>query len=233
MGIVLVLIALAMIAGGAAAIVQGVPIMVLERGWTLVIAGAVVAGSGAVLAGIGFGLSALGRIEGELGRLRERVGRLDAAVPVPPPPSGLTASREAPAGPLPPFSAVRAESRSAPSARRTTVVSAADPARDRPIGPEPDRAAPDPMASGHAGQPAGVRGPNGAEHRPAAPEAAAPPTPPTVVGTYTSGGNSYAMFSDGSIEAETPNGQFRFQSLDELKAFIASGGEEGSAPAPT
>ena len=52
-----------------------------------------------------------------------------------------------------------------------------------------------------------------------------------MVGTYTSGGNSYAMFSDGSIEAETPNGQFRFQSLDELKAFIASGGEEGSAPA--
>ena len=43
MAIVLILVALAMIAGGAAAIVQGVPIMVLERGWTLVIAGAVIA----------------------------------------------------------------------------------------------------------------------------------------------------------------------------------------------
>jgi hypothetical protein len=46
-----------------------------------------------------------------------------------------------------------------------------------------------------------------------------------VIGTYTSGGNRYVMFSDGSIDAETPDGTFRFQSLDELKAFIASGGE--------
>ena len=222
MAIVLVLVALAMIAGGAAAIVQGVPIMVLERGWTLVIAGAVVAGSGAILTGIGFSLSALRRIEGELGRLRERVGRLDAAVPVPPPPSGLTASREGPAGPTPPFPGLGAEPRPVPSARRTTVVSAA----------EPDRAAPDPAANGRLGQPAAARAPNGAEPPSAGPAKTAPQTP-TVVGTYTSGGNSYAMFSDGSIEAETPNGQFRFQSLDELKAFIASGGEEGSAPAPT
>jgi hypothetical protein len=35
------------------------------------------------------------------------------------------------------------------------------------------------------------------------------------------------MFSDGSIEAQTPEGVFRFQSLDELKTFIASGGEGG------
>jgi hypothetical protein len=36
------------------------------------------------------------------------------------------------------------------------------------------------------------------------------------------------MFSDGSIEAETPDGIFRFDSLDELKEFIASGGERSS-----
>jgi hypothetical protein len=39
------------------------------------------------------------------------------------------------------------------------------------------------------------------------------------------------MFSDGSIEADTPNGVFRFASLDELKDFIASGGESGATPA--
>jgi hypothetical protein len=228
MAIVLVLVALAMIAGGAAAIVQGVPIMVLERGWTLVIAGAVVAGSGAILAGIGFSLSALRRIEGELGRLRERVGRLDAAVPVPPPPSGLTASREGPAGPTPPFPGLGAEPRPVPSARRTTVVSAAEPDRAA----QASELALDPVANGRLGQPAAARAPNGAEPPSAGPAKTATQTP-TVVGTYTSGGNSYAMFSDGSIEAETPNGQFRFQSLDELKAFIASGGEEGTAPAPT
>lgn len=54
----------------------------------------------------------------------------------------------------------------------------------------------------------------------------------TVVGTYNSGDNTYVMFSDGSIEAQTPSGVFRFQSLDELKAFIASGGE-GSGTAAT
>ena len=54
---------------------------------------------------------------------------------------------------------------------------------------------------------------------------------PTVVGTYNSGGNSYVMFSDGSIEAETPEGVFRFNSLDELKEFIAAGGEGTSASA--
>ena len=37
------------------------------------------------------------------------------------------------------------------------------------------------------------------------------------------------MFSDGSIEAETPDGTFKFGSLDELKEFIASGGEAGSS----
>ena len=46
-----------------------------------------------------------------------------------------------------------------------------------------------------------------------------------VVGTYVSGGNTYVMFSDGSIEAETPRGRFTFESLEELKAFVEAGGE--------
>ncbi|MBB3018645.1 hypothetical protein FHR70_001699 [Microvirga lupini] len=51
----------------------------------------------------------------------------------------------------------------------------------------------------------------------------------TVIGTYNSGDNKYVMFSDGSIEAQTPSGTFRFQSLDELKEFIAAGGEGSSS----
>ena len=54
------------------------------------------------------------------------------------------------------------------------------------------------------------------------------PQPPVVVGTYNSGDNKYVMFSDGSIEAQTPSGVFRFESLNELKEFIAAGGEGGS-----
>lgn len=46
-----------------------------------------------------------------------------------------------------------------------------------------------------------------------------------VVGTYASGGNTYVMYSDGAIEAETPRGRFSFGSLDELKAFVEAGGE--------
>jgi hypothetical protein len=57
------------------------------------------------------------------------------------------------------------------------------------------------------------------------------PPAPAIVGTYNSGDNRYVMFSDGSIEAQTPGGVFRFNSLDELKEFIASGGEGGSTAA--
>jgi hypothetical protein len=53
--------------------------------------------------------------------------------------------------------------------------------------------------------------------------------PATIIGTYNSGDNKYVMFSDGSIEAQTPSGTFRFQSLDELKEFIAAGGEGNSS----
>jgi hypothetical protein len=54
-------------------------------------------------------------------------------------------------------------------------------------------------------------------------------SPATIIGTYNSGDNKYVMFSDGSIEAQTPSGTFRFQSLDELKEFIAAGGEGNSS----
>ena len=62
------------------------------------------------------------------------------------------------------------------------------------------------------------------EAAPVADDAPAPPAP-AVIGSYTSGDNRYVMFADGSIEAETPNGVFRFGSLDELKEFVAAGGE--------
>ncbi|MBX9934294.1 MAG: hypothetical protein K2Y56_22720 [Methylobacterium sp.] len=68
------------------------------------------------------------------------------------------------------------------------------------------------------------------ELRPALTEEPADPETPAepalaVVGTYVSGGNTYVMYSDGSIEADTPRGRFTFKSLDELKAFVEAGGE--------
>lgn len=59
---------------------------------------------------------------------------------------------------------------------------------------------------------------------PPEPPAAPPPPPPkpapTVVGRYTSGGVNYTMYSDQSIDAETPTETLRFASMRELKAFI-------------
>lgn len=44
-----------------------------------------------------------------------------------------------------------------------------------------------------------------------------------IVGSYKAGSNVYIMYDDGTIEAETPQGVFRFDTLDSLKDYIASG----------
>ena len=43
---------------------------------------------------------------------------------------------------------------------------------------------------------------------------------PHVIGKYEADGTTYTMFSDGSIEAHSPEGLYRFGSMAELKAFI-------------
>jgi len=45
--------------------------------------------------------------------------------------------------------------------------------------------------------------------------------PPAMVGRYSSGGANYMIFSDGSIEAETTEGTFKFPSMGDFKRFIA------------
>lgn len=51
-----------------------------------------------------------------------------------------------------------------------------------------------------------------------------PPEKP-VIGTYDSGGNTYTMYADGTIDADTPAGRFHFASIEELKLFRNAGGE--------
>jgi hypothetical protein len=46
--------------------------------------------------------------------------------------------------------------------------------------------------------------------------------PPTLVGRYGAGGANYSIFSDGSIEAQTEQGAFKFASMTDFKAFIAT-----------
>ena len=51
---------------------------------------------------------------------------------------------------------------------------------------------------------------------------AAEETSAAVIGRYEADGTSYVMYADGSIEAQTYSGVYRFASMAELKAFIES-----------
>ena len=48
------------------------------------------------------------------------------------------------------------------------------------------------------------------------------PAPSAVIGRYESEGTSYVMYADGSIDAQSEAGVYRFASMAELKTFIES-----------
>jgi len=50
---------------------------------------------------------------------------------------------------------------------------------------------------------------------------AAPAVPPSLVGRYSAGGANYMIFNDGSIEAETKEGTYKFSSMIEFKRYLA------------
>ena len=224
-----------MSAGGLIAIYSGSDIIVMERGWTMVIAGSVFTACGAVLAGVATAVARLQGLQSEFARLSDRLGRSEApsfaSLAEMPPETATTRDRSSPpplfAGPdirehrdldIVPEPILSAPPSSAPAA-------APLPAKERSENLEPPTVVPDLDASLFEREPAPESTPSAA----APTEAAAEAAPPTIVGTYNSGGNFYVMYSDGSIEAETPAGKFRFDSLEELKEFIAAGGDKAKA----
>jgi hypothetical protein len=294
MVVALLVLSLAMIVGGVFAVALGWDIVLLERGWTMVIAGSIGAGSGAVLLGITGVIARLSRIRSELASLHDEMTRLGA--PLPPPPimdeapavssallagaasddeqrssAAVSEDEDRNQATLPLFmrpaeagegsratdrddhASFRADRARVPEREGSGEAIAAEvPSRtergaaagfssgdDRALPPfEPeDQADRVPAASEEAelvpsAQPA--RRPEPVDEPEPEPdrepdEKASTEPAPAVIGTYNSGDNRYVMFSDGSIEAETPEGVFRFNSLDELKEFIAAGGESGSA----
>jgi hypothetical protein len=48
-----------------------------------------------------------------------------------------------------------------------------------------------------------------------------PQAPPSLVGSYSSGGANYKIFADGSIEAESSEGTLKFASMNEFKGYLA------------
>jgi hypothetical protein len=47
-----------------------------------------------------------------------------------------------------------------------------------------------------------------------------PEGPPSIIGSYSSAGANYKIFSDGSIEAETSEGTFQFASMADFKRHL-------------
>jgi hypothetical protein len=47
-----------------------------------------------------------------------------------------------------------------------------------------------------------------------------PQGPPSIIGSYSSAGANYRIFSDGSIEAETSEGTFQFASMADFKRHL-------------
>ncbi len=47
-----------------------------------------------------------------------------------------------------------------------------------------------------------------------------PQGPPSLIGSYSSAGANYKIFSDGSIEAETSQGTFQFASMSDFKRHL-------------
>jgi hypothetical protein len=47
-----------------------------------------------------------------------------------------------------------------------------------------------------------------------------PQGPPSIIGSYSSAGANYKIFSDGSIEAETNEGTFQFASMADFKRHL-------------
>jgi hypothetical protein len=200
MVIALYVVAFAMIAAGAASIYDGYDIIVMEKGSAKVISGTIAVSAGFVLIGITAALAQLKRVGAAFAKLGEQTASAGGTPPASPAASSGAALDGAPGAP--------------PS----EPGGASAPDKAKPLPDEAQAAsAPERGGEGAASAPAE------AKERPIGGEAAV--APPTVVGTYSSGGNTYVMYSDGSIQAETPTGLFRFDSLDELKAFIAAGGE--------
>jgi len=339
MVVALLALAAAMIVGGLVAVVQGYDIVLLERGWTLVISGSVCATGGALLLGLSTVLSRLGKIQAELVKTRERMGQAEPVLPhspaldplaavssgllaggagearpqqsfpsddveptLPPfmrrnredeneddnePAADIVPTRDADQAPVPnlPEAPARNDNRGPRLNLPRYLFGGRNPAPEEPKTRDDDFARLDPAddldepdfdlgrieRGSEASEserakarlfpsmtqdepPAGERPPpsfpvvspvrpeseRSESERDVEPEPgdtesgpSSPDGPRTVVGTYNSGDNRYVMFSDGSIEAETPDGMFRFDSLEELKEFIASGGErrDGSGPA--
>jgi hypothetical protein len=88
--------------------------------------------------------------------------------------------------------------------------------------PQSDRARPDALRRARSPTPPAEPNAPPMAERPAAPPAARSdePAPVTVLKSGVVDGMAYSLYSDGSIEAQMPEGMMRFASIDELRSHL-------------
>ncbi len=199
------LLGLLLALGGATGMWRGWDIVQVERGWSLFIGGAAALSGGAVVLA-----------------LAEVVSRLDRLLAASAPVSPVSANRE----------------------RALNVPQSPEPAAARPSSPPPPEAPsawPEPIAMSEPapGETAAAPPPPlvsaaslrsvraeaaGFKARLKPPAAAPPPLPEGVreIERYQSGGLTYVMLSDGSVELRSEAGAQRFSSIEELRTVLAT-----------
>ena len=174
---------------------------------------------------------------------------LPSMPPAPPPWHEETAARDRvrgdPPPALPPLPALAAEAAPAPKQRRNLLFSSTSrrereraeasapgnagepPATFEDAWPQPERARPPESLMRRSARPASTAAEANAGpivDRPAdrAPPAARNEDPPavTMLKSGVVDGMAYSLYSDGSIEAQMPEGMMRFASIDELRAYL-------------
>ena len=211
--------------GGGAAMLRGWDIVQVERGWSLFIAGAAALSGGSVVI-------ALAEVVARLDRLL--AGSARAAADATAKPAPVTQAPTPPA-PIQTAPAPQAEQRAAPAPppEPKTAPAPSEPSAlqgqpdDHALEPRPEVRSPAPTPTALAPPaPLPLRREEAQAPEPIArarAQAAPPPVEePREIERYQSGGLTYVMYSDGSVELRSETGAQRFSSIEELRAVLAT-----------
>lgn len=228
------LLGLAMAAAGGGAMAIGWPLVPLERGWTLVIAGSALASGGLICV-------ALAAVMGETRRTRRAIERVleelawsrpierlsattlppDHEIVTPHPAEPGYAHAEATS---PRFDKLEPQIPAMPAMPAAAPLAVAEPP-SAPERQEPrlvprtaETAVPSVSMQGEIprGVPTSHRGPAADEPR----EAEKAPAELQPARSFSVGDTSFVVFTDGTIEARTPKGARRFDSMEEVRSYL-------------
>ena len=211
MTVLVFLLSLLLLAAGAAAGYMSIDLLPTAPGLLYAFAGAVAVVAAIVVFALGVLIARVGRLTSAL---REQAAADALAAPPAPVEEAAALSPVArvvePTGTGPEVEAAVAEPQEAEPE--------AELANEAPVG---EARGPERDAESRSGEPVNV---NRSGRLPTLGEIEraieTPEPPPTLIGRYASGGANYMIFSDGSIEAETDEGAFKFASMGDFKDFL-------------